>query len=261
MSLDIVFPAHNEEDRIGRTLHAYRRAFPEPDTRFLVALDRCADGTADLVGRHAAEDPRVETHSYPKLGKGGVLMETFRRCRADVVGFVDADGATPPSEFARLVAATRRADGAIASRRHPASILPGRRDRSRALSSTGFAVLVRVLFGMPFRDTQCGAKVLRLPALERVLPLLSSRDFVFDVDLLLTATKLGYRIVEVPTVWIDRPGSRVDLARDARRMAASLLRLWLHQRVLPAEEAVAESLVVDLREAETEREAALSAER
>ena len=251
MSLDIVIPAHNEEARIGPTLAAYRSAFPNPDTRFLVALDRCSDGTAELVRRHAAEDPRVELHSYPKLGKGGVLIETFRRCRADLVGFVDADGATPPSEFARLIAATHRTDGAIASRRHPSSILPVPRDRSRRISSAGFAALVRILFGMPYRDTQCGAKVIRRPALERVLPLLSSRDLVFDVDLLLTATKLGFDIVEVPTVWIDRPGSRVDLGHDIRRMATSLLRLWIHQRVLPPEEAVPDTyVVIDLREDE-----------
>lgn len=249
MSLDIVIPAHNEEDRIGPTLTAYRSAFPDPDTHFLIALDRCDDGTAELVRRQATEDPRVELHSYPKLGKGGVLIETFRRCRADLVGFVDADGATPPSEFARLVAAARKADGAIASRRHPSSILPSPRDRSRRVSSAGFAALVRLLFGMPYLDTQCGAKVMRRPALDRVLPLLSSRDLVFDVDLLLTATRLGFHIVEVPTVWIDRPGSRVDLGRDISRMGTSLLRLWLHQRVLPPEEAVAEShIVVDLRE-------------
>lgn len=71
--------------------------------------------------------------------------------------------------------------------------------------------------------------------MERVLPLLSSRDLLFDVDLLLTLRALGYRVVEVPTIWIDRDGSRVDAAADAKRMAFSLLRLWLHHRVLPIE--------------------------
>ena len=102
MSLDIVIPAHNEEHRIARTLHAYRTGFPQSDVRFHVALDGCHDHTADVVRTHARDDDRVVLHEYPKLGKGGVLMETFRRCDADLVGFVDADCSTPPAELARM---------------------------------------------------------------------------------------------------------------------------------------------------------------
>ena len=125
MRLDIVIPAHNEEHRIDRTLRAYRAGFPQPDVRFLVALDGCRDRTADVVARAT---PRTTTAascctSTPKLGKGGVIMETFRRCDADLVGFVDADCATPPAELLRLTPGGRRADGVIASRAGiPASV-------------------------------------------------------------------------------------------------------------------------------------------
>jgi glycosyltransferase involved in cell wall biosynthesis len=233
MRLDIVIPAHNEEARIDRTLSAYRDVVSEPLARFLVALDECTDGTAEVARSHAGVDARVEVHEYPKLGKGGVLMECFRRCDADVVGFVDADCATPPAEFLRLVSATSDADVAIASRGHPASVLPVRRSFGRRIASRAFAALTRALFGLPFADTQCGAKVARREVVNQALPLLSSRDFLFDVDLLLTAERLGFRIVEVPTVWVDQAGSHLSATADARRMAVSSLRLWLHHRVLP----------------------------
>jgi glycosyltransferase involved in cell wall biosynthesis len=233
MQVDIVIPAFNEESRIDRTLRAYRATVVEPQARFLVALDCCTDGTAKVVCSHAEVDPRVELHEFPKLGKGGVIMEAFRRCTGDIVGFVDADGATPPAEFLRLVEVTSGADGAIASRAHPAAVLPAPRPPGRQLASWAFARLTRLLFGLPYRDTQCGAKVVRRQVIERVLPLLSSRDFLFDVDLLVTAERLGYRIVEVPTVWLEQPGSHLHAGRDAWRMAASSLSLWLHQRVMP----------------------------
>jgi glycosyltransferase involved in cell wall biosynthesis len=236
MRLDIVIPAHNEEQRIDRTLRAYRSAVHDPDARIMVALDSCTDSTADVVAGHAQIDGRVEVCSYPKLGKGGVLMESFRRCDGDLVGFVDADCATPPSEFLRLVEATNHADGAIATRSHPASVLPVQRSIGRQLDSWIFAALTRALFRLPFSDTQCGAKVIRRSVVDAALPLLSSRDFLFDVDLLVTALQLGYRIVEVPTVWLDQAGSHVDATSDAKRMAASSLRLWLHHRVLPVPE-------------------------
>jgi glycosyltransferase involved in cell wall biosynthesis len=249
MRLDLVIPAHNEEDRIDRTLRAYRSMVSDPDVRFLVALDDCTDGTAEVVLGHMRDDSRVALRSYPKLGKGGVVMESFRRSDADLVGFVDADGSTPPGELMRLVdTVDAGADLAIASRRHPSAVVPRKRPVWRRLTSSMFPRLVRLAFRLEFDDTQCGAKVARREVLESVLPLLSSRDFLFDVDLLVTATHLGWKVAEVPTVWIDQHGSRLGGPSVARRMAASLLRLWLHHRVIPLPER--RDRVIDLRGAE-----------
>lgn len=233
--LDIIIPAHNEQDRIDATLAAYRAVCP-PTTGFVVALDDCTDRTAEVVNRHTREDTRVRALCLPRLGKGGAIMEAFRTSDADLVAFVDADGATPPSELLRLadVIDEQPVDGAIAARWHPSAVIPGRRRRPllRRLASRAFALAVRATFRLPFSDTQCGAKVLRREVAERLVPLLSSRDFLFDVDLLVTARALGFTIAEVPTVWVDREGSRLQPVHDGKRMAASLLRLWLHHRVL-----------------------------
>jgi glycosyltransferase involved in cell wall biosynthesis len=233
--LDIVIPAHNEEHRIGRTLDGYRSHVRDPDVRFIVALDACTDATEQVVRGHMAQDERVQVLPLPKLGKGGVIREAFARSNADLVGFVDADGATPPSELLRLAAATRYADGAIASRRHPAAVVPVGRSVSRRVSSAGFALGVRTLLRLPYGDTQCGAKVLRRESVERLLPSLTTTDLSFDVDILLAAREHGQRIVELPTVWIDREGSRVHPLHDTRRMGGSLLKLWArrHRRTLP----------------------------
>jgi glycosyltransferase involved in cell wall biosynthesis len=229
--LDIVMPAHNEEDRIDRTLRAYRAACPDDGVRFLIALDSCTDRTPDIVDAHARDDDRVLSFDYPKLGKGGVIAETFARSDAELIAFVDADGATPPRELLRLADAARHVDGAIASRRHPAAILPARRPLARHITSAGFAGSVRMLMGLPYRDTQCGAKVMRRHVVRDVLPRLAARDLLFDVDLLAAARERGWHVVEVPTVWVDQAGSRVNPDADSRRMGTSLLRLWLRRRV------------------------------
>jgi glycosyltransferase involved in cell wall biosynthesis len=259
MRLDLVIPAHNEQHRIDRTLRAYRAQIA-PGTRVTVALDRCTDGTADAVRPHLA-DRRIRMFDFPKYGKGGVLMEAFRHCDAELVGFVDADCATPPREIGRLAEAAEDADGAIATRRHPAALLPAERPLARGVSSAGFAFGVQRLFGLPFSDTQCGAKVFRREVVAEALPLLSSRDFLFDVDLLLTARRLGYDIREVPTVWIDQEGSTVSAARDAKRMAASALRLWIHHRVLPVDRAARRGAQADRRSAEHRRRRGAQADR
>src|ERR687897_1025006 len=119
-------PAHNEEGRIDRTLRAYRSACPDDGVRIIVALDSCSDRTPQIVHAHERADERVRSFEYPKLGKGGVIAETFERSDAELVGFVDADGATPPRELLRLARAADATGGAIASRRHPAALLPAR---------------------------------------------------------------------------------------------------------------------------------------
>lgn len=232
MRLDIVIPAHNEEHRIGRTLETYRARVKDPEVRFVIALDACTDGTERIVRGHMARDARIRLLRLAKLGKGGVIREAFARSDADLVGFVDADGATPPSELMRLADATADADadGAIASRRHPAAVVPVGRSVPRRLSSAGFALGVRTLLRLPYGDTQCGAKVMRRQSAQDLLPSLTEDDLSFDVDMLLAAREHGQRIVELPTVWIDRAGSRVRPVHDTRRMGGSLLKLWARGR-------------------------------
>jgi hypothetical protein len=87
---------------------------------------------------------------------------------------------------------------------------------------------------LPYRDTQCGAKVLRREVVRDVLPRLAAHDLLFDVDLLAAARERGWRVVEVPTVWIDQEGSRVSTMSDSRRMGASLMRLWVRRRLQAA---------------------------
>lgn len=260
MRLDIVMPAHNEEHRIGPTLDSYRAVCADPETRFVVALDACTDGTAAIVADHAARDPRVVAHAFPKLGKGGVLMEAFARSDADLVGFVDADGATPPGELLRIAEAAAAVGGAIACRHHPSAVLPAARPVARRVTSAGFSFAVRRLLGLPYADTQCGAKVLRRDVIHDVLPALSTKDLLFDVDLLQVAGDRGHRLAEVPTIWVDQDGSRVSAVKDTRRMGTGLLRLWAARRrrateVVEAVPAVPAAMAAD-RVARFERAAA-----
>jgi glycosyltransferase involved in cell wall biosynthesis len=243
-------PAHNEERRIGRTLDMYRSACIDPDISFLIALDGSDDATAEIVRHFERLDPRIRMIELPKLGKGGAIMEAFRVCDGELIGFVDADGATLPSEVLSLAEIPAEVDGAIASRRHPGAVVPVPRPMTRRISSAIFAFFARRLFGLPYSDTQCGAKVLRRETVRQVLPYLSSRDFLFDVDLLVVARKLGLAIVEVPTIWVDQEDSRLRAGADGRRMAASALRLWFHHRVLPVHSSGSKKTSTESRESD-----------
>ncbi len=103
---------------------------------------------------------------------------------------------------------------------------------SRRLASRVFNVLVRIFFGLPFTDTQCGAKVFRSESMRQILPYVETSNFAFDVDLLFAMKNAGMKVREVPTVWRNVEGSRIDLASASARMFASIVRLRIRNSFL-----------------------------
>jgi hypothetical protein len=91
----------------------------------------------------------------------------------------------------------------------------------RQLESRAFNLLIRALFGLSYHDTQCGAKVFKKSALDAVLPLMISRGFEFDVELLWRLRSAGYRVTEVPIEWQNNGDSRVR-KRDMIQMLSGL---------------------------------------
>ena len=217
----IVVPAYNEEERIGGLLEAF--------TGFEGSVIVVADGTdrtADLVREFGDAHPDLDLIclEFPsRLGKGGGIMAGFRVAGTPYVGFMDADGSTAPAEMARLFSFLADADGAIASRWCPGAIVPIRQGATRRLQSRAFNLLIRLLFDLPYADTQCGAKVFRAAVLDPVLDEMTLTGFEFDVELLWRLRRSGAQVVEVPTVWHDRGGSKVgggDSMQMLRRLVA-----------------------------------------
>lgn len=220
----LVVPAYNEEYRI-RPLFDAIGTFPGE----LIVVCDGTDGTARVVGEIARSraDLAIRCLTFGhRLGKGGGVVAGLEAARAPLVGFFDADGSTPLSEMMRLFAALEENDAAIGSRWADGSTLVVRQGILRRAGSRGFNLLIRCLFGLPFHDTQCGAKVFRKAAVDTVLPAMKSRGFEFDVELLWRLRRAGCRIAEVPIEWQNRGDSRVRMA-DTVRMVRSLLMVRL----------------------------------
>ena len=140
------------------------------------------------------------------------------------IGYMDADGSTSLAEMERLFDRLTTVDGAIGSRWVPGSVLPVRQGFRRQVESRLFNLLVRLLFGLDYRDTQCGAKAFRREALDAVLPSIRSTGFEFDVELLWRLQRRGCRVEEVPITWENRDESKVGTA-DAKEMLSGMIRL------------------------------------
>ena len=80
---------------------------------------------------------------------------------------------------------------------------------------------------MNIRDTQCGAKVMKTEAVQKIHDRLSIADMAFDINLLYSLKHAGFKILEVPTEWTDKVGSKVALGRSSLTMFLSALRVRL----------------------------------
>lgn len=235
----IAVPCYNEERRldVGRFLELANRG----DLRVLFVDDGSTDATRALLhGAAAAEPGRLGLLALDRnQGKAEAVRQGLLAglsAGADVVGFLDADGATPPLEILRLCAVLESwpADAVLGSRLR----LLGReitRQPARHYAGRVLATIVsEVVLEMPVYDTQCGAKVFRrTPALEAALAEPFLTDWVFDVELIgrmrfgngrVAAPPMG-AIVEEPLLrWTDVPGSKIRPGAGLRALI-DLLRL------------------------------------
>lgn len=233
-SVLLLIPAYNEEERIEPTLREYAahfRAHYPGRFELLVVLNGCRDNTLAVVQRVARDFPEVQVENFPApIGKGGALIEGLRHApKVDLIGYVDADGATPPDAFHRLINHTAYADCVIGSRWLAGAVLHQAQPWFRRFTSRCFHAIVQGLFWMDIADTQCPAKIARRTAIEAIHGQLRIADLAFDVNLLYSLTHAGFKVLELPTEWTDKLGSKVtsSLFRSSAIMFLSTVRLRL----------------------------------
>jgi glycosyltransferase involved in cell wall biosynthesis len=172
-NLLLLIPAYNEEQRIAPVLRDYAQHFRQHypgKFEIVVVLNGCVDDTLRIVEEAGAVYPEIRALNFPApIGKGGALIEGLKLAPlADLIGYVDADGATPPGAFLELVEHCAEVDCAIGSRWMRGSVLHQSQSKQRRVFSRVFHLLVQILFRMNIADTQCGAKVMRRPAVQTI---------------------------------------------------------------------------------------------
>lgn len=231
MYISLIIPAYNEEKRIGRALAQYLEYFSQEEMEIIIVLNGCRDNTLGVVKEYQAKAPSIIKYINikEKIGKGGGVREGFRQATGDIIGFVDADGSTSPEEFRHLIKEIDSVDGVIASRWKRESVVQNR-TWLRKIISLGFVLLVKIVFWLPFSDTQCGAKIFKNHLIKKILPFLTVNNMAFDVEILYLARRYGFKIKEIPTVWIDQSssaflGSPLKIISSSLEMFSTLVTL------------------------------------
>lgn len=210
----ICLPTYNERENLPRVLDAL-----EPfGVEVLVIDDNSPDGTGDLADRLAADRDWVSVlHRERKEGLGPAYLAGFRRALsgdAEYVLEMDADLSHDPEAVPRLIeACVNGADVALGSR----YVEGGGTEnwgRGRRLVSAGGSLYARTLLGVDIRDLTGGFKCFRRAVLEQIdLEAVTSKGYAFQIELTYRALRAGFRVVEVPIVFVDRTHGKSKMSR------------------------------------------------
>ena len=231
LSLSVVIPAYNEEQRIGSTLEGIARYLRSRGRSFeiLVVDDGSQDRTGEITqefGTRGDPEGRVRLLCNDRnRGKGYSVRRGMLETQGAYSLLTDADLSSPIEEISKLEREV--IDGpchiAFGSRDMEGSQIEVRQPWFRETSGKIFNRLVRLSTGLPYADTQCGFKLFNMSRCKDLFQKQTIDGFGFDVEILYMAHKWGLTLKEVPVVWRHVPGSRVRFAPDAFRMAWDLV--------------------------------------
>ncbi len=223
----IIIPAYNEGARLGATLDRVLHHIGEHfwDAEVIVVNDGSRDNTTDLVRARAATNPELRLVENPgNRGKGYSVRNGMLNANGEILLFTDADLSSPIEEAGKLFAAIQAgADVAIGSRWLQPDMQTQRQSLLRQFYGRTFNLALRILLGLKFKDTQCGFKAFTHASAQKLFSRQTIEGWGFDAELLYLADRLGLKIKEVPVLWSDAVGTRINPLRDGLQMVAEVL--------------------------------------
>ncbi len=237
--LSVIIPAFNEANRLPQFLDAVKYYLDEEfqdQYEVLVVDDGSTDSQQESVRSKATGWPQLRYLQHSRnQGKGAAVRTGMLNATGLYHLFADADGATPIREEKRL--RERILDGAdCAAGSRMITKYGAARTRScfRFISGHVFSLLARSVVGLTVADSQCGFKMFRADASRRLFGMCQESGYIFDVQILGLAERLGMRVDEVGVDWSEIPGSKVRVFRDGLRMLSGLYRIRKElDRIIP----------------------------
>ncbi len=228
--LSIVIPAHNEENRLPRTLGQIF-AFLENQpfsSEVIIVENGSSDRTLELARKFALHYPSLTVIHEAQRGKGNAVKRGMLQARGEYRFICDADLSMPIEELSNFIPpALGNFDLAIASREAPGAIRYNE-PSYRHWGGRAINLAIRTLILPGLNDTQCGFKCFRAEAAENLFRQQTLMGWSFDIELLYLARRKKLRIQEIPIQWYFDADSKVNAVRDALRMIGDIFRIHLN---------------------------------
>jgi len=229
LTLSIIVPAYNEERRLPKTLECIHNYLATRAYRaeVIVVDDGSCDDTVRIVEGACKKYPELRLISNgSNQGKGFSVRRGMLEARGDIALFTDADLSAPIEEADKLFAAIceQKCDAAIGSR-GTRSLIEINQSTFRMVAGRVFNILVNMVTGMDFGDTQCGFKAFRREPTRILFEQQLITGFGFDPEILFLARYHGLQVAEIPVRWAHAPGTKVRVFTDSLRMLRDLIRI------------------------------------
>lgn len=195
----------------------------------MIVVERGTDGTLEIARDFADRHPGFHAiDNEVQRGKGYAVRSGMKRARGEIVFFMDADLSVPLMEVRRFLQHFEEhpeIDIVVGNRQHPQSRITRAQSWLRRTMGQTFNQILRLVSAAPIADTQCGFKAFRRNACCDIFTRQKLDGFAFDVEVLLLAERLGFRVADLPVEWINSPESKVKLVRDSVQMLQDALRI------------------------------------
>ncbi len=228
----VIIPTYNERDNIAHIVPAVLAQ--DPSLEVLVVDDGSPDGTGAVVDAMAAADPRIHVlHRKSKLGLGTAYIAGFKWALARDYAYVlemDADFSHPLERIPDFLQTIKNADVVLGSRYLNGEVNVVNWPMSRLFLSYSANIYARAITGLPVFDATGGFKLFRRKVLESInLDDVKSNGYAFQIEMSFRAWKKGFRIIEVPIVFVDRTKGSSKMSKKIVREAVWMvwrLRWW-----------------------------------
>lgn len=231
----LALPCYNEGERLARFLPGLCRAIEKSGLQVrILPVDDGSDRHhreryRDLMESHRERFPFLLSmlHLDSNRGKGQAVYQGWAIAeKEEFLAFADADGAVGPAEVVRVlhrITDDPQAGGKLfAGSRIEEADTRVERNFLRQLTGTLFRILVRLLFGLPIEDTQCGFKVLPRTFFQSHKSALVESGFAFDLELLYRAREAGLELVPVAVNWKEVKGGHMTAGKSVELILNTL---------------------------------------
>jgi dolichol-phosphate mannosyltransferase len=228
----VIVPTYNERFNIARLIPAILAQ--DPSLEILVVDDASPDGTGAIVDGIATNNPRVHViHREGKLGLGTAYIAGFQWAlerKYDLVFEMDADFSHNPERLPEFLEAIRESDVVLGSRYQDGHVNVVNWPMSRLFLSYAANIYARFVTGLPIFDTTGGFKCFRRNVLESIdLNSVKSNGYAFQIEMSYRAWKRGFRLLEIPIIFVDRTEGVSKMSKKIVREAIWMvwrLRWW-----------------------------------
>ena len=223
----IIFPTYNERDNIEKIVHAVLPL--DPRIHVLIVDDSSPDGTGEIADRLAGREEKVNVlHRDAKQGLGKAYIAGFKWAierKFDFIFEMDADFSHGPEYLKDFLREIRDHDLVIGSR-YISGVNVINWPMPRLLLSYYANVYTRIIAGVPLRDATGGFKCFRRAVLEAIdLDEVRSTGYSFQIEMSMRALKKGFRIKEIPIIFVDRVAGTSKMSKKIMREAIWMV--WL----------------------------------